>query len=91
MLFTAGADDQPRLLERSPTLRSRRAPPSAALTYGRRYGHAKDYNFSRASMDEDWRAGYHDAVRMLRHPRALGRPTNHEGVFTFDLSDDGCK
>jgi NTE family protein len=42
-------------------------------------------------MEEDWRAGYHGAVRTLRHPRALERPTNHEGVFTFDLSDDDCK
>jgi hypothetical protein len=31
-------------------------------------GHSKDYDFSRASMHEHWRAGYHDAVRTLRHP-----------------------
>jgi NTE family protein len=52
-------------------------------------GHSKDYDFSRASMQEHWRAGYHDAVRTLRHPEVLERPTNHEGVFTFDLSHDG--
>jgi NTE family protein len=52
-------------------------------------GHSKDYEFSRASMEEHWRAGYHDAVRTLRHPEVLERPTNHEGVFTFDLDRDG--
>ena len=52
-------------------------------------GHSKDYDFSRASMQEHWRAGYHDAVRTLRHPEVLERPTNHDGVFTFDLSHDG--
>jgi NTE family protein len=52
-------------------------------------GHSKDYDFSRASMEEHWRAGYHDAVRTLRHPQVLERPTNHEGVCTFDLLRDG--
>jgi hypothetical protein len=27
----------------------------------------------------------------LRHPQVLERPTNHEGVFTFDLSHDDCQ
>jgi NTE family protein len=52
-------------------------------------GHSKDYEFSRASMQEHWCVGYHDAVRTLRHPEVLERPANHEGVFTFDLADDG--
>jgi NTE family protein len=52
-------------------------------------GHSKDYEFSRASMEEHWRAGYHAAVRSLRHREVLDRPTNHEGVFTFDLDRDG--
>jgi NTE family protein len=52
-------------------------------------GHSKDYEFSRLSMEEHWRAGYHDARRTLRHPEVLARPTNHEGVFTFDLAVDG--
>jgi NTE family protein len=51
--------------------------------------HSKDYEFSRASMEEHWRSGYFDAVRTLRHPEVLERPTNHEGVFTFDLGQDG--
>jgi NTE family protein len=52
-------------------------------------GHSKDYDFSRSSMQEHWRTGYHDAIRTLRHPQVLERPTNNEGVFTFDLSHDG--
>jgi NTE family protein len=52
-------------------------------------GHSKDYDFSRTSMQEHWRAGYHDAIRTLRHPEVLERPANREGVFTFDLADDG--
>ena len=54
-------------------------------------GHSKDYDFSRASMQEHWRAGYDDAIRTLRSPEVLKRPTNHEGVLTFDLLDDGRK
>ena len=38
-------------------------------------GDSKDYEFSRLSMEEHWRAGYHDAVRTLRHPEVLERPT----------------
>ncbi len=52
-------------------------------------GHSKDYEFSRISMEEHWRAGYHDARRTLRHREVLERPANHEGVFTFDLVDGG--
>jgi NTE family protein len=52
-------------------------------------GHSKDYEFSRLSMEEHWKAGYRDARRTLRHPEILERPTNHEGVFTFDLHGDG--
>lgn len=52
-------------------------------------GHSKDYEFSRLSMQEHWRAGYHDARRTLRHREVLERPTNHEGVLTFDLDRDG--
>jgi NTE family protein len=52
-------------------------------------GSAKDHEFSRASMEDHWRAGYHDVVRTLRHPRVVERPTNHEGVLTFDLAVDG--
>ena len=52
-------------------------------------GDSKDYEFSRRSMEEHWRAGYHDTVRTLRHPEVLRRPDNLEGVMTFDLSQNG--
>jgi NTE family protein len=52
-------------------------------------GHTKDYEFSRRSMREHWQAGYTDAVRTLRHPEALERPTGFDGVATFDLAQDG--
>ncbi len=50
---------------------------------------SKDYEFSRVSMEAHWRAGYHDARRTLRHPHVLERPENLEGVFTFDIAEDG--
>ena len=52
-------------------------------------GDSKDYEFSRLSMEDHWRAGYHDTVRTLRHPEVLERPDNLEGVLTFDLSENG--
>jgi NTE family protein len=52
-------------------------------------GDAKDYEFSRPSMEEHWRAGYHDTVRTLRHPEVLERPTSVDGVFIFDVGQDG--
>ena len=52
-------------------------------------GHSKDYEFSRLSMQEHWRAGYNDARRTLRHREVLERPRNHEGVYTFDLAAQG--
>jgi NTE family protein len=52
-------------------------------------GDAKDYEFSRQSMEEHWRAGYHDTVRTLRHPEVLERPRNSAGLFIFDIDGDG--
>jgi NTE family protein len=52
-------------------------------------GQSKDYEFSRLSMREHWRAGYHDALRTLRHPEVLERPTTLDGVSTFDLAEHG--
>jgi NTE family protein len=52
-------------------------------------GDSKDYEFSRRSMEEHWRAGYYDAVHALRHPeifeRAIGR---YETLVTFDFRRD---
>ena len=47
--------------------------------------HSKDYEFSRLSMEEHWRAGYCDAQRAIRYRGVLERPKGHEGVVTFDL------
>jgi NTE family protein len=52
-------------------------------------GDSKDYEFSLLSMEEHWRAGYHDTVRSLRHPEVLERPQNPEGVFIFDIDQQG--
>jgi len=54
-------------------------------------GHSKDYEFSRLSMQDHWRAGYHDALRTLRNPEVLTRPASLDGVFTFDLERDGLQ
>jgi NTE family protein len=52
-------------------------------------GHSKDYDFSRLSMQEYWRAGYYDARRTLRHREVLERPKGRDGVVTFDLAQHG--
>jgi NTE family protein len=52
-------------------------------------GHSKDFEFSGFSMEEHWRAGYHDARRTLRHPEVLERPKDRDGVLIFDLAQDG--
>jgi NTE family protein len=48
-------------------------------------GVAKDFEFSRRTMEEHWEAGYDDAVRSLSHPEVLRRPDKLEGVRTFDF------
>lgn len=59
------------------------------IYHARHYeGQSKDYEFSRLTMEEHWRAGYNDAVRTLRHPEVLERPDTIEGVRTFDLAVD---
>jgi len=50
-------------------------------------GDSKDYEFSRLSMVDHWRAGYDDTVRTLRHPEVLERPRTADGVFTFDIAE----
>jgi NTE family protein len=48
-------------------------------------GIAKDYEFSRRSMEEHWQVGYDDAARTLSHPEVLEPPDRSEGVRTFDF------
>ena len=49
-------------------------------------GSAKDYEFSRRTMEEHWLAGYRDTVDTLRHPEIFEPPDRLEGVRTFDFS-----
>jgi NTE family protein len=51
-------------------------------------GYAKDFEFSRTTMEEHWKAGYNDTVRSLRHKEILKRPTCAEGIMTFDLAEE---
>jgi NTE family protein len=52
-------------------------------------GVAKDFEFSRRTMEEHWAAGYDDALRALAHPEVLQRPSKLEGVRTFDFRRHG--
>ena len=48
---------------------------------------AKDYEFSRLSMEEHWQAGLTDTRRTLKHEkRWLEPPRDLEAVRTFDLT-----
>ena len=47
---------------------------------------AKDFEFSRRTMEEHWRAGYDAAVRALGHREVLELPDRIDGVRTFDFA-----
>jgi NTE family protein len=47
---------------------------------------SKDYEFSRRSMREHWESGHIDAVRTLRDPAALERPSADTCLATYDLA-----
>jgi NTE family protein len=51
-------------------------------------GQAKDYEFSRWSMEEHWRAGLDDARQALQHKEIFVKT---EGVATFDFGFDPMK
>jgi NTE family protein len=60
------------------------------IYHARNYeGASKDYEFSRRTMEEHWNSGYSDMERTLRHPEVLQRPQSADGVFTFDLKEQG--
>ncbi|WP_077036674.1 patatin-like phospholipase family protein [Pelomonas sp. KK5] len=50
---------------------------------------SKDYEFSRATVDEHWAAGLRDMEQTLAHPEALRSEVQTNGVTTFDLADPG--
>ncbi len=47
---------------------------------------SKDYEFSRASMQEHWQAGRADMGHTLSHPDWLARTPPRDGVHVFDLT-----
>jgi NTE family protein len=51
-------------------------------------GIAKDFEFSRRTMEEHWDAGYHNARKTLANPEVLELPDRRKGVRTFDVGDD---
>ncbi|HEX7885409.1 MAG TPA: patatin-like phospholipase family protein [Phenylobacterium sp.] len=51
-------------------------------------GNSKDYEFSRVTMQEHWRAGLADVRRTLEPSQWLNRPRK-PGVTTYDLTGDG--
>jgi NTE family protein len=51
-------------------------------------GIAKDFEFSRRTMEEHWNSGYHNAQHTLANPQVLELPDRLEGVRTFDMSED---
>ena len=51
-------------------------------------GDAKDYEFSRISMKDHWRAGYYDTRNTLAHTDWLVMPTAG-GIHTHDIHRHG--
>jgi NTE family protein len=50
---------------------------------------AKDYEFSRVSMQEHWQTGLNDTRRTLNHENQWLRPPDDlEAVRTFDITRD---
>src|SRR5262249_30407521 len=47
-------------------------------------GIAKDFEFSRRTMEEHWQSGYDNAVHTLANPEVLELPDRLEGVRMFD-------
>ena len=51
-------------------------------------GIAKDFEFSRRTMEEHWQTGYRNAHKTLEHPEVLELPDRLEGVRTFDCGEE---
>ncbi len=49
-------------------------------------GQSKDYEFSRRTMEDHWRAGRADAKKTLGHPEVLTRPTGAHAVKVYDFT-----
>jgi NTE family protein len=51
-------------------------------------GIAKDFEFSRRTVEEYWQAGYNNARQSLANPEVLELPNRLEGVRTFDCGEE---
>jgi NTE family protein len=51
-------------------------------------GHAKDFEFSAASMREHWTSGYEDTKRTLQHENWLVIPPPGGGIVTHDVHNE---
>lgn len=52
---------------------------------------SKDYEFSRLTMKDHWRAGYQDATTAFQHEEIFNPPRGCDGVFVFDPLDNKMK
>ena len=52
-------------------------------------GIAKDFEFSRRTMEEHWQSGYDNASRTLAEPEVMRLPDRREGVRVFDVCKGG--
>jgi NTE family protein len=48
-------------------------------------GSSKDFEFSRLTMKDHWKAGYEDAAKTLKHEEIFDRPVGPYGVAAFDF------
>jgi NTE family protein len=51
-------------------------------------GHAKDYEFSRTSMNEHWQSGYEDTRETIARRDHLRMPKKDAGICVFDVHRD---
>jgi NTE family protein len=49
-------------------------------------GQSKDYEFSRRTMEDHWKAGYADARKTLAHPEVLALPAGDSTVHVYDFT-----
>ncbi len=48
-------------------------------------GYSKDFEFSRTTMDDHWKAGLYDTRRSLSHKEIFCKPANPAGIQMFDF------
>jgi NTE family protein len=54
-------------------------------------GDTKDYEFSRATVDDHWDTGARDMRTTLAHPETLNADAQTNGVTTYDLCEPGAE